>query len=156
MTWLSAAALGGLLTILAGLARPGARGWAAAVLVAACAACFGYALAARDTTATLEVVGAHPAYQENEVVLREYPIETTSAPGWQWPAVLAAFFGLWTLWLLATLRRERPAPVLTAASFTWTGLATILALEKLGAPRDIVGWEASEAVCIAGTLACAC
>src|SRR5262245_10830051 len=62
MPWLALAALACLATILAGLCCPRARGRAAIVLVAACSACFGYGLAARDGSCTLKVENTFPAF----------------------------------------------------------------------------------------------
>jgi len=99
---------------------------------------------------TLEVVHTHPAYVANEVVSKDFPVETTRAPGYaHWLAgaafclVLAGlgFAGLPARW-----------PFGWAIALAYGGTALALVLEKFAAPAAAVAFRREGSIWLAAVL----
>ena len=92
------------------------------------------AVAAGGETATLTVTHAFLAFSGQELAPKDFIVAEASAPGWQWPVLVAVFAASWSLW--AWLRPAPPGrPVLTAVAFAWSGSACLLGLQLLAAPE---------------------
>lgn len=122
------------------LAVPRSRGPLAVLVAAVGVATLAFAVLGQGQR-ELEVLRYFPAYEEDgfEIVARAFSVDRTSAPGWQWGAVFAAFALLWAavLWALRGVAQPRNAflgPVLLA----WSGAAVILLMQKTAAPAAVV------------------
>jgi len=110
-------------------------------------------LAAREGSEPrrLEVVHQHAAYVGNNVEQKDFPIEATEAPGWQWAAIGALFCGV--LGLAALTRLPRAGAFAWPLLIGWSGTALALALEKLAAPAEAVVLRLQGSVWLAAIVA---
>ncbi|MCA8956042.1 MAG: hypothetical protein KDC87_08205 [Planctomycetes bacterium] len=117
---------------------PRARTAVGVVLVGAALASGAAALLGAGAPRTLTVSHRFSAYVGLQVEHREFPIETTLAPGWVWGAVAAGFCLAWALWAFRQRgggpSRAFGAPLLLA----WSGSACLLVLEKAAAPAALL------------------
>ncbi|MBK8096730.1 MAG: hypothetical protein IPK26_06460 [Planctomycetes bacterium] len=127
------------IALAAGLIAPRLGGLATAVLaVGAVLTAVGAAML--PANATLTVTHTYQGYEGHnlEVSPIHFPVETVTAPGWQWPLPFALFCAVWAAILLWRRSATTTGPFLLPLTMAWTAAATWLLMQKLAAPSAIV------------------
>lgn len=120
------------------------------VLLALAAACTLLAAAEGATLRQLHVVLQHAAYVGNKVEQKDFLIEVTQAPGWQWAAASAVFCA--GLGLAALMRLPAAGPFAWPLVLGWSGTLLALGLEKLAAPAEAIAFRMHGAIWLAAVV----